>query len=336
VTAVPIDDREFRLAVGAAIRAPSLHNSQPWRFRLAADEIEVLGDPARTPPVADPTAWALRLACGAATYNLQLAFAAGGQPLSLQWRPDPHQRSLMATLRPEAPRPPTPRQERLFRAIPERHSNRRPFRAEPVPPAARVAMIEAATAEGAWLELVVGRIPVAAVSEIAHAANRVLLRNAAYAAELASWSGRDVGAVDGVPAGAGGFTAEPRELLPQRSFGDLVRTAGEDFQDEPLIAVLGTSGNSPIDQLRAGYALQRVLLTITDQGLASSMLSQPIEVAAAQEQLRIALGRHGTPQMVLRIGYGDPASATSRRPVSEVIDERVAGPNDLSVRALRP
>ena len=92
--------------------------------------------------------------------------------------------------------------------------------------------------------------------------------------------------------------------------------------------MLGTTGNTPRDQLQAGYALQHVLLTITDHGLASSMLSQPIEVPAAKEQLRIALGRPGTPQMVLRIGYGDPAPATPRRPVAEVID---AGVTDAAV-----
>ena len=75
-----------------------------------------------------------------------------------------------------------------------------------------------------------------------------------------------------------------------------------------------------MDQLVAGYALQRVLLTLTDLGLASSMFSQPIEVKAAREQLRIALGRFGCPQMVLRVGYGDDGPATPRRPVADVVD----------------
>lgn len=319
MTPVSISDREFRLAVEAAILAPSMHNSQPWRFRRDGDEIHVLADPGRTPPVADPDGWALRIACGAATYNLQLAFAVTGTPMSVHWRPDPAQPTLMAALRPEPARPPTPEQERLFRAIPRRRSNRRPFRAQPVPSVARLAMIQAAASVGAWLDLVVGPIPLAAVSEIAHAANRVLLRNTAYAAELAAWTRRDGPAVDGVPAGAGGFSVGPQDLLPQRPFGDLVR-ATTDPTDEPLVGVLGTTGNSPRDQLLAGYALQHVLLTVTDHGLACSMLSQPIEVPAAKEQLRIALGRPGTPQMVLRIGYADPAPPTPRRPVADVID----------------
>ena len=82
----------------------------------------------------------------------------------------------------------------------------------------------------------------------------------------------------------------------------------------------GTAGDAHADQLTAGYALQRVLLTITDLGLAVSMLSQPIEVAAAREQLRLALGRFGAPQMVLRIGYGQPGAMTARRDPAEVID----------------
>jgi hypothetical protein len=87
------------------------------------------------------------------------------------------------------------------------------------------------------------------------------------------------------------------------------------------VAVLGTPADSQRDQLVAGLALQRVLLTITGSGLAASMLSQPIEVDSARERLRIALGRYGAPQMVLRIGYGQPGFPTPRRDAQDVIDE---------------
>lgn len=79
----------------------------------------------------------------------------------------------------------------------------------------------------------------------------------------------------------------------------------------------------------AGQALQRLLLTATDHGLATSMLSQPIEVPAAREQLRIGLGRGGTPQMVVRIGYGRPGQPTDRRPLDEVIDHRSRAEGDF-------
>lgn len=311
---------QFQTAVVAAVRAPSLHNSQPWRFKLRGDTVEVRADTARALAVADPTGWGLRLSCGAATYNLRLAFAVGGTPVELEWLPEPTDRDLLAVLRPGPARPPTPLEHRLFRAIPQRRSNRLPFRNDPVPPAARVAMLEAARAESAWLELVSGTAPVAAVAEIAQAANRVLSRDPGYAAEIAAWTRHGPADLDGVPAAAGGPSPEPTDLLPRRSFSDIARTPGTEYEREPLVAVLGTGGDLPVDQLVAGYALQRVLLTITDLGLASSMFSQPIEVAPAREQLRIALGRFGCPQMVLRVGYGNSGPATPRRPVSDVVD----------------
>jgi hypothetical protein len=86
------------------------------------------------------------------------------------------------------------------------------------------------------------------------------------------------------------------------------------------VAVLGTGGDTVLDQIQAGQALQRVLLTATDHHLAVSMLSQPIEVPAARERLRHGLGRVGSPQMVLRIGYGQPGFPTRRRPLADVID----------------
>jgi len=320
MTRTIIDETAFKNAVAAAVQAPSLHNSQPWRFRLRADTVEVLVDRDRVLPASDPTGWAVRIACGAATFNMRLAFAMQGHPVDVRWQPSRGDSAVMAALTPAAPRPASPLEQSLYRAIPRRHSNRQPFWPQSVPVDVRARLVEAARVEAAWLELVTGTAPVGAVAEIAHGANQVLRRNASYLAELAAWTRSDQANSDGVPATAGGPSPEPQDLLPQRPFGDRVRAPGRDFEPEPLVAILGTAGNLPTDELCAGHALERVLLTITDLGLAVSMLSQPIEVPAAREQLRLALGRHGTPQMVLRIGYGQPGTATPRREPAEVID----------------
>ncbi|MFD0821467.1 hypothetical protein ACFQ0D_24880, partial [Micromonospora zhanjiangensis] len=173
--------------------------------------------------------------------------------------------------------------------------------------------------------LVIGPAPVAALAEIAHGANRVLDRDPRYRAEVARWT-RRVEAPDGVPVGSGGPVPEPQDLFPQRPFGVRTRAPGRDLEPEPLVAVLGCAGNTAADQIRAGQALQRVLLTATDARLAVSLLSQPIEVPAAREQLRLALGRYGTPQIVLRVGYGQPGWPTPRRDVAEVLEERDQSP----------
>jgi nitroreductase len=281
-------ESDLRRAAAAAVRAPSLHNSQPWRFRLAGGAIEVLADPERRLAVADSGGWAVRIACGAATFNARLALATAGTPAEVVLRPHDAGPEGMARLTPAAPRPPTYAERDLHAAIPRRHSNRQPFWPHPVPSEIRARLIEAARAEGAWLDLLVGMTALAGFAELATSADRA-------------------------PA------PEPQDLLPQRSFGDRPRATGRDFEPEPLVAVLGSGADRPIDQIQAGQALQRVLLTATDAGLAGSMMSQPIEVPAARDQLRRSLRRPGPPQMALRIGYGHPGRPTARRPLDEVL-----------------
>src|SRR3954469_15091743 len=101
------DKNDLRRAVAAAIRAPSLHNSQPWLFRLRGGALEVVVDPSRVVPTGDPTGWAARIACGGAVYNARLALGAGGTPPVTQLRPDTREPHLVARLRPGTPRPPT-------------------------------------------------------------------------------------------------------------------------------------------------------------------------------------------------------------------------------------
>jgi nitroreductase len=312
------EDSDLERAVTAAIRAPSLHNSQPWLFRLRAGAIEVVADPARQLTVADRSGWAVRIACGAATLNARLALAVNGTPAEAALRPDATDPNVIARLTPGAKRPPAYAERDLFAAIPRRHSNRRPFWPDPVPAEIRARLIEAARLEYGWVELLVGTTALSGFAEIARSADRVLQRDPQYQSELFSWIHADA-APDGVPVSAGGPAAEPHDLLPQRPFTERRRVPGHDFEPEPLVAVLGSAGDQPADQIVAGQALQRLLLTATDAGLASSMISQPIEVPAARDQLRRSLGRPGMPQMAVRIGYGEPGRPTPRRDPADVL-----------------
>ncbi|MFG3555383.1 Acg family FMN-binding oxidoreductase [Micromonospora sp. NPDC047557] len=315
---------QLRAAAADAVRAPSLHNTQPWRLRLRDGGIEVLADPARRLPATDPSGWGVRIACGAALFNLRVALAVAGVPARVRLRPDPAEPDLLARLVPDIPRRPTPAEQSLHAAIPRRFSNRLPFWPDPVPSDARWRIGEAARAEGCWLEFLIGVSAVTAFGEIARSAHRVLERDPAYRAERERWL-RHERAPDGVPAAAGGPQHEPQDVLPTRGFGGRDRAPGRDFEPEPLVGVLGSVGNTAVDQVVAGQALQRVLLTATDSGLSVSMLSQPIEVPTAREQLRVSLGRFGAPQMVLRIGYGQPGRPTPRRDVDEVLTSPTAG-----------
>jgi hypothetical protein len=306
-------------AIGSAVLAPSIHNTQPWLFRLVDGGVEVFADWSRQLPVADPDGRAVRVSCGAAVLNLRLAIQhIGFTPeveLSFQ-----HEGPL-ARVRTVARSRPTPSDEALYRAIPQRRSNRFPYLDTSVSAPERTALVRAAEAEGAWMSFVIGQPALEVVVELVRLAERTLTSDPNYRAELAAWSRVDPQSPDGVPRTAGGPAPEPHDLLVGRDFGGAARAPGREFEPEPFVAVVGTFVDSPTAEITAGQALQRVLLTATGYGLAASLTSQPIDVASVREQLRIGLHRHGPPQMVIRLGRGVPAPRTLRRSVNDVLLE---------------
>ncbi|GIF38356.1 Acg family FMN-binding oxidoreductase [Actinoplanes xinjiangensis] len=312
------DSSDLRRAAAAGLQAPSMYNSQPWAFRLRAGAIEVLADPGRQVTVADHSGWALRLALGAATFNARLALAWSGTPAEVKLLPDPGEPDVVARLTPAAHRPPTYTERDLYAAVDRRYSNRHPFWPDPVPADVRVRLIEAARVEGTWLDLLVGMTALTGFSEIAHSADRVLRRDNRYQAEMITWTDTE-SAGDGIPVAAAAAVAEAQDLIPQRNFGGRRRAPGRDYEPEPLVGILGTAGDRKLDQLMAGQALQHVLLTATDAGLSSSLISQPIEVPTARDQLRRSLGRSGFPQIAFRVGYGQPGHPSPRRDVADVL-----------------
>jgi hypothetical protein len=273
-----------------------------------------------------------------------MALAVRDRAVMVRLQPDRTRPELLARLTPDAPRPPTPTEARLYRAIPRQHSDRTSFLDRPVPVEVRAELLAAARAEHAWLDLLIGPAAVQATAGLVQTAGEILDRDAGYRAGMSERRRAEPAAaqmkpVDGVPASAGGLAPRPNGMPPRRDFGSEESSGGflgelpgevpgelpselpsglpsrREFEREPLIAVLGGSGDWPADQVQAGQALQRVLLTATDLGLAASMFSQPIEVASVREQLRLALGRHAAPQMLIRFGYATPTPPTPRRPV---------------------
>ncbi len=316
-TATELSRDVFTEAVAAGVRAPSLHNSQPWLFRLRGGGVDVIPDLTRRLPVADPTGWAVRVACGAAAFNVRRALAVRGYGPQTTPLPAAYDRGVLARVAPGTPRPPTPEESALYAAIPRRQSNRYPFRNEQVSREEADELMRAARAEACWLELLADRDGRDLVAELAREADRRLQSDPAYQEELAS--GVRPEAPDGVRPLAGGPALEPDEQIPRRDYQGRQRSGPRDFESASLLAVLTSPGDGLADQVGAGIALQRVLLTATDLGLASSLISQPIEVPDIRARLRAHLGGRRVPQIVLRFGYGTPVPRTHRRPISEVV-----------------
>jgi nitroreductase len=304
-----------------AALAPSMHNTQPWRFAFAraSQTIELYADPSRMLAHSDPHGRAVHIACGAALLNLRLAVAVAGREPMVRLLPDAAEPMLLALVRLGGPHRADQTEEELHAAIPERHTNRQPFSNRAVPPGVLAELLEAAAAEGATLHLP-DHTETARLLYLVRDAERGLLADPAYRAELARWAGgaRDR---DGIPDSALG-PRDPGGPTPVRDFQpDRPPTARYAwFEDSPQLAVLSTAGGTRADWLRAGQALQRVLLTATSHGLAASPLTQPLETADAW-LVRDPRAGNDVPQMILRLGYGLPTPATPRRPTSEILNE---------------
>ena len=135
------EDGIVRRLIDAAGAAPSIHNTQPWRFRVTGDLIEVHGDPDRMLWVADPLGRALHLSCGAALFNLRLAIRMlDAKPLV--WPlPDPDREpTLLASVQLELGRPATSHEREMSEAIHQRHTSRVPFSERPIPETVQIEL----------------------------------------------------------------------------------------------------------------------------------------------------------------------------------------------------
>lgn len=305
--------------VRAATAAPSLHNSQPWLFRIGDGEVDVYADRGRQLDVLDPAGRELFVSVGAAVFTLRLAIRHEGHLPELSLLPDAAEPDLIARVKVGRRAEPTPGVETLAAAIAHRHTNRWPFAPSVVPADAIEQLTDAARFEEATLT-VADAVSRNAILGLSQAAERNLRAMGGYRAELAQWTLPRAGRRDGVPPSATG-PWDALETMPIRDFGLLqphLHRATETFEPYPTIMVLATAGDSARDWVRAGQALQRVLLTATRLHLATTPISQPIEIPVIREMLTNT--RNGTwAQMILRVGYGRPAAATPRRPLAEVL-----------------
>ncbi|KAF5990766.1 Acg family FMN-binding oxidoreductase [Streptomyces sp. WAC00263] len=327
-----LDASTLEACMAAAVAAPSVYNTQPWRYRLDPETLtlQVRAAPERGLRHTDPAGRALHLSVGASVFNLRVAIAHFGWCPVTRLLPAPEDPGLLAAVRLTGPcaRPATGHRGDLYAAIGRRHSSRFPFSGKPVPAPVRAELAEAAHAEGALLTFPApggtGRL-LRLTAEAEHR-NRT---DAERGAESRRWVHRDPGeAADvGLPQTALG-PQDSRERLPLRDFTAQrhpERLPSRPFEAEPVIALLTTEHDRCADWLRAGQALEHVLLVATAHGLRTSLMHQPVEWPDLRQLLSRGPGRNRHAQMLIRLGYGPDGPVTPRRAVHQVFD---AGPLD--------
>jgi nitroreductase len=309
-------------AVTTAGHAPSIHNTQPWQWRLTGDHLDLYLEPARLLEVTDPDTRLATLSCGAALNHARVSLAAAGWRASVDRMPNPVAPGHLARLIVTEHGPADPQALQRMQTIRLRYTDRRPVTGPPVGDDELRAITTAVESEGTWLHIL-QRDQVLDLAAAVDHAQSAQAAQPAWQAELASWTGgaRPTGA--GVPDAA--IPGQPPQTtVPGRDFGhhgDLPIDA--DHDQTAVFAMLYGYGDQRLDWLHAGEGLSAAWLTATELGVTVLPLSAPIEVAGTRETLRRLIADLGHPYLVLRLGTANPNDTrpphTPRLPIDQTI-----------------
>jgi hypothetical protein len=322
--AVPGPQPDIAELIRYATLAANSHNTQPWKFRIAANNaIDILPDPTRATPVVDPDDHHLFVSLGCAAENLAIAAGATGRPGEIVVEPgDDSAARFVFSAGNATPDP-------LFDAIPRRQSTRADYDGRAVA-AADLAAIERAAAEpGTRMILVTDRAQMNRIRDLVVAGNDRQMTDPAFRAELKRWirfnpaSAATTG--DGLFSASSGNPSVP-DFLASPVFDAFVTASSESEKaarqidsSAGLAIFLGDRADSA-HWIRIGRACQRFALTATSLGLKHAFLNQPIEVADLRPELAALVGEAGKrPDLLVRFGYGPELPFSPRRPVTAVL-----------------
>ena len=317
---------EIASIVASASRAPSIHNTQPWRWTSDGHVLDLRADRTRQLHVADRDGHSLLVSCGAAAELTALGLLKHGWTSQVAVLPDDTDRDLLVrftlTGRQHADR----QAAIMLSAAAGRRSERRAFGPDPVRPLVIDRLRNSVESEGIYAHFPSRPEEMLDLAVVVSAADRFERNDPELAAEMASWrrAGADDGISDAVIPEV--LSGQPRHTdVPLRDFeagvaGSQLLAAGVD--ERPLIAVVFTDNDRDADRVDAGRGMMRLMIQAELEGVASCPLSQSVDLLAFRTRLQTLMSWTGHPQMMLRLGQrpaGHAAPLTARRPVSDVL-----------------
>ncbi|GAB3744065.1 NAD(P)H nitroreductase [Amycolatopsis oliviviridis] len=314
---------ETEVLARTLLRAPSVHNTQPWILEFDPDRLLLVERRDLTLPEHDPLGRDRVLSCGAALANLEIAVRVLGYEPRTETFPEPDRPEVVASLAPGERAVPSAAELHRYSAIERRRSYRRRFSGRPVSPQRVGELMVTAASAGVEAKPIRDELELTRVAELLEFAAEAHQHDHGYQRELALWTIRDeVSHRHGVGLAA---TALPPGSLP---WAGLVRpsTALPDsavlmrrLAEETLLVFL-TLDDTRHDHLAAGHALQTTWLDAVDGGLVGSVLTQPLHLPEVRSALCEDLELAGFPQALMRFGYPSGAvPASPRRAIDELL-----------------
>ncbi len=317
-----VDAEVVRDAVELACRAPSLHNSQPWRWVAADGVLHLYLDRDRVMRSADDGGREALISCGAALDHLRVALAAAGWRTTVERFPNPNDPAHLASIDFVPMEFVTDAHRRLADAIPLRRTDRLPLGAPPEWER-QETLLRARIDPGLHLDVLSGdaRAQLAEASTLTEA---LRLYDSPYHAELGWWTA-PIQTEEGIPYSSLVSASESERVDVGRSFpvtGHTQRRAALG-EDHAQVAVLSTDGDTRDAAVLSGEALSRILLECTVAGLASCTVTHVTELAVGRNIITALIGRDTFPQLLIRIGVAPTLekvpAPTPRRPLDDVL-----------------
>lgn len=308
-------------AVTLACRAPSLHNSQPWRWVFEHGALQLFLDRTRVLNYDQSRREAL-IGCGAALHHLRVAMAASGWQTDIKRFPDPDDPDHIATLEFAPMTQVTEADRRRADAILMRRSDRLPFSAPTGWESFTPALYQEVDADAVRLDVLPDDLR-PQLAEASQIATSLRLYDSSYHTEIGWWTS-EFRASDGIPYSSLVSAAESDRVDVGRYFPapHSAERRVEIPEDHAEIVLLSTETDNREDALASGEALSAVLLQCAMAGLATCPLTHVTEVRTTRELVAQLLDYEGHPQVLIRVGVVPAMESlppiTPRRPLADV------------------
>ena len=327
MTQTVADTKVLTTAIELACRAPSLHNSQPWRWVARSATVDLFVDPRRKVTSTDRSGREAIISCGAALDHFRVAMAAVGWDTSIDQFPNPNNLDHLASIAFISVDYVTQARRDRAGAILRRRTNRLPFRAPKQWSSFEPVLRSAFECDFVTLDVLPDdvRPRLTEASRLSEALRRY---DDLYHHELDWWTSplRDA---EGIPESALLSESDDRRVDVNRRFpiDPLDERSSAGTYDEAQILVLSTPRDTRVDALNCGEVLSAVLLECTMAGLATCPVTHITELDASREIIRdLTSGPAAVPQVLIRVGIqpeGESApQPTPRRPLNEVLEIR--------------
>ncbi|CAM3965613.1 Acg family FMN-binding oxidoreductase [Smaragdicoccus niigatensis] len=311
-------------AVALASRAPSLHNSQPWRWRFDRDGLKLYADPERLISATDSAGRELILSCGGALHHLRAAMASMGYRSFVERFPNPNDPRFLARVEFVRSGYVTDAERDRIEAIKLRRSDRSPF----APPAgwSTFETVLRHTLGNSVLMTVMPANVRADLERASSLAGSMRRYDSKYHSELHWWTGH-VHDREGVPPQMLPSAETSAKVPIGRAFpvlDDAQPADPESGADGAVIVALSTDTDNLPDILRCGEAMSVVLLEATMAGYATCTVTHVVELSSSRFIVQKLVGGNVLPQVLIRIGAppagGLQPSLTPRRSVEEILE----------------